>query len=84
MRIAIAAVGFLSIFFAPAWVTLIVGVVLSMRYPAWEVILMGALLDVMWFPTGGFIIVPLGTLLALLIVWACEPLRRELLVGDKG
>ena len=82
MRIVLAFIGFVSVFFAPAWVPLIVVFLLSVRYPAWEAVLIGVCLDVMWLPVSPFFL-PIATSIAIVIVWACEPLRRELLVGDE-
>lgn len=82
MRLILALFGMLSTFVAPAWVPLIVIFLLSVRYPAWEVIVIGLLLDILWQPVDTVFFIPIATTIAIIVVWACEPLRRELLVGD--
>jgi hypothetical protein len=79
----LALIGCASVFVTPAWVPLIFALLLSLRFPAWEAILIGMLIDIMWLSGDAPIFLPLGTLTTIIIVWACEPLRRELLVGDE-
>lgn len=75
-RIFLATAMFVSSLFA-WWVGALFAIALSLRYRAWEVILFGALLDVLWLPNGAFYGVPVATGVALVIVWAFEPLRRQ-------
>lgn len=79
-RLAVAFLGFISIFFLPPFFVFLAIIVLSVRYRAWEVLFMGLLMDFMWTPGGSFMMIfPFATSLAIFIVWALEPLRSELL-----
>lgn len=78
-RIALASIGMVSVFVAPAWVPAVSALVLAIRWRAWEVLAIGALADLMWFPTTILWGIPVATLLAVSLLWLLEPLRNELL-----
>ena len=77
IRIVVAAIGFLSAIFLPWWIPAICIVILALRWRAWEAILLGVFMDLLWLsPASGL---PLFTILAIVIVWIFEPLRKEFL-----
>lgn len=78
MRVGLAIAGFISAFFMPWWVTVILMVGLSIRYRAWEILVMGFIMDALWTPAG-LTYLPLYTMVAIAIVWLFEPLRDQLL-----
>ncbi|MBI5457158.1 hypothetical protein HY971_00310 [Candidatus Kaiserbacteria bacterium] len=78
IRVILALIGFLGIFFAPWWVPLICIIALSLRYPAWEVPIIGLLMDLLWLPGEGFQI-PLFLIGSIALVWVCAPLRSQFL-----
>ena len=78
IRLLIAGVGLLGAFFAPWWVPLICMLALSLRYPAWEVPLIGLVVDMLWLPGDGFHY-PVFTLVGIVFVWLCAPLRAQFL-----
>ena len=54
--------------------------VLAIRYRAIEVLAMGFLLDMLWLPHDSLLFsLPIGTIVAIVIVWGLEPLRLEFL-----
>ncbi len=79
MRILLALFGLVSLFFAPAWVTLVCIVALSVRFRSWEALALGFMMDMLWLPTSPLHGMPLFTLFALGVVWILEPLRLQLL-----
>lgn len=81
MRIALAAVGFVSVFVISPWVTFLVALLLSLRWRAWEVIAMGFFVDALWLPSTAFFGIPFATLIGVALVWFLEPFRNELLLG---
>ena len=81
LRIILAGVGFLSVFFMSPWVTVLCMVLLALRFPAWEVLVFGILIDFLWLPAGITLhSFPLFTIAALTLVWGLHPVRRQLLV----
>lgn len=78
MRVGLSIVGFISAFFMPWWITVIIMIGLSVRYRAWEVLIMGFIMDALWTPAS-LMHVPLYTVIAIVIVWLFEPLRDQLL-----
>lgn len=71
---------FLSALVAPPWVPFLFALILALRFPAWEIILLGVCMDLAWLPTyTSFSSLPLATIVAILLVWGLEPVRRELL-----
>lgn len=80
VRLTLGVLGILGALAAPPWVPLACIVLLALRFDAWEAIFIGLLIDLAWLPThvsaGAF---PLATLMAILVVWGCAPIRRELL-----
>lgn len=80
VRVALVAVGFVGALTAPPWVPLAAIVLLALRFEAWEAVLLGLFADLAWLP--GHVSMhhfPLMTLAAILVVWGCAPIRRELL-----
>ncbi len=75
-RTLLATAMFVSALFV-WWVGAIFALALSLRYRAWEVILFGLFLDVLWLPSGALYGIPVATCVALVVVWAFEPLRRQ-------
>ena len=86
IRILLATVLFAGVIFAPWWVPLIAGAALAVRFRAWEAVAAGILYDLLWMPAPvsftSLESLPLATLIALAAVFALEPLRRQLLIGD--
>lgn len=78
IRIALAALGLVSVFFAPWWVPLICMLVLSVCYPAWEVLVIALVMDLVWLPGTGFEL-PLFLIGGIALVWICAPLRSRFL-----
>lgn len=76
LRILFAGAMFVGALFA-WWVGALFALALALRYRAWEVVLFGALLDIVWLPQGALYGVPVATCVALIVVWALEPLRRQ-------
>lgn len=65
----------------PAWLSVIVMIMLSLRFRAWEVVLIGLATDLLWHPGPGILApLPLFTIGAALLVWGLEPLRKQLLL----
>lgn len=79
MRILFTLSLFVSVLFFPPWVSLILAVLMCVRYRAWEVIVLGVFVDMATLPEVSWSLVPWATLVALILVWGLEPLRRELL-----
>jgi hypothetical protein len=80
MRIAIAAVGFLSAVLGVPWLTALCILALALRYRSWEAVLLGLCVDFMWLPLGlSAFTFPYFTLGAVIFVWAFEPLRMQFL-----
>src|SRR3989344_1238649 len=83
IRPALGLFGLFCAFIAPPWVTLLVMIILALRYRAWEVLVLGLLVDLLWFTPSsveGFTLLPLFTFAGLALVWGFEPLRREFLI----
>ena len=73
---------FVSVIFAPWWVPAIFALALCLRFRAWEVILAGMFMDLYWMPAYiGLHSLPVATIVAILLVFGLEPLRRQLLIG---
>lgn len=83
MRLALAALGFVSIVVFPLWVTCACAGILALRWRAWEAIVMGACLDLVWQPYGPLLhTLPWFTIAALVVVWGFEPLRTQFFVAQ--
>ena len=83
IRIALGVAGIAGALIVAPWVTLLVMIILALRYRAWEVLILGLLVDLLWFTPGsveGFTLLPLFTFAGLALVWGFEPLRREFLI----
>jgi hypothetical protein len=78
LRIFLFCLGIGAALFGPPWLPFVPMVLLSMRFRAWEVFLLGLFTNFLW--AQGFH-VPLYLISSILIVWAFEPLRRELLLS---
>lgn len=78
LRIFLSLLGLFGALFGPAWLPIVPMVLLSMRYRAWEILALGLLVDFLWLPG---IRPPLFLISAIVIVWAFEPLRKELLLS---
>jgi hypothetical protein len=87
LRIALALVCLLGAVFLPWWVPLISAVLLNLRFRAWETILAGMFMDLYWMPSpisfSTLDSIPLATIVAILLVFGLEPLRRQLLIGPE-
>ena len=85
VRITLAIILFASVIFAPPWFAAIFAVALVVRWRAYEVIAAGMLMDFLWLPFSvpflSFHTLPFATLIAITLVFALEPLRRQLLLG---
>ena len=74
--IALATFGAL---FGPWWLPIIAVILLSIRFRAWEVLCIGLVCDFLWLPSGAYW--PYLLFASIIIVWAFEPLRNELLLS---
>jgi hypothetical protein len=86
IRLGVAALMFLSVFFAPPFITAIFAFALAVRWRAWEVIAAGVLMDLLWLPNSiGFSLdhLPAASLISIVLVFGLEPLRRQLLLGPE-
>lgn len=84
IRLVLALALFGAVVFAPWWASLGIAFVLAARFRAWEVLAAGVLYDFLWLPELSFsswLSLPLGTIIALVLILIFEPLRRRLLVG---
>jgi hypothetical protein len=82
LRIALDTIGLIGAVALPFWVPLASILILSLRWRAWEVIVIGFLMDLLWVPPGSFFHLRyLFTTVAIVTVWALEPLRKEFLVS---
>jgi hypothetical protein len=85
VRITFSLALFASVLFAPWWIALILAAALTLRFRAWEVIAAGILYDLLWLPGSvsfsSFEHLPLASIISLVLVFALEPLRRQLLLG---
>ncbi len=80
LRVLLVVVAFLSALAVPPWVPFLCALLLTLRFPAWEVIVLGVFIDLAWLPMNvSLASFPLGTTIALVLVWGLEPVRRELL-----
>jgi hypothetical protein len=77
-RIALVVFGLYSVLFGPFWLPFVSMVLLSLRFRAWEVMALGLFYDFMYAP---HLQLPIFFIVSLCIVWAFEPLRRELLLS---
>jgi len=80
VRPALGLLGLFCAVIAAPWVTLLVMIILALRYRAWEVLVLGLLVDLLWFPGLSQGVFPLFTLAGLALVWGLAPLRREFLI----
>ena len=80
IRIALGVAGIAGALIVAPWVTLLVMIILALRYRAWEVLVLGLLVDLLWFPGLSQGVFPLFTIAGLALVWGFEPLRREFLI----
>jgi len=78
LRIFLFCLGVLAALFGPPWLPLVPVVLLAMRFRAWEVIVLGLFTDFLWAPS---LHIPLFLISSIVIVWAFEPLRKELLLS---
>lgn len=85
IRLVLGIALFVSVLFAPPWVAAIFAFVLAARWRAWEVVAAGAVMDFLWMPVSvsflSFSTIPLSTVIAMVVVFGLEPLRRQLLIG---
>lgn len=81
MRAALSVCALFSALWAPWWATLLFIVLLSSLYSAWEVPVIGFVSDLVWRPViGPLDPFPVMLVTSLVVVWACEPLRKRLFV----
>ncbi len=78
LRVFLALFGFWAALFGPPWLIFIPIVLLSMRFRAGEVMALGLFTDFLWAPA---LHVPLFLISSIVILWAFEPLRKELLIS---
>lgn len=79
IRIALTIVGLWGLVFAHPAVPLLCIVLLSLAYRSFEALALGLLVDFAWQPVGLLHPLPYCTIAAIVIVWALEPLRTQLL-----
>jgi hypothetical protein len=85
-RVLLSLAAVVGVLYAPWWVPAALVLALCVRFRAWEVILIGMFADLFWMPTfvgASFESLPLSTIYALVILFIFEPLRRQLLIGDR-
>ncbi len=78
LRIFLVGFALYAALFGPPWLIFVPFVLLSMRFRAWEIMALGLVTDFLWLPG---LRPPLYLIAAILIVWAFEPLRKELLLS---
>jgi hypothetical protein len=78
LRVGLSLFGICAVIFGPPWLVLVPMALLSMRFRAAEVILIGLFADFLWSPG---LQLPLFLIASIVIVWAFEPLRKELLLS---
>lgn len=87
LRLFLGIVMFWGILFASWWLPLMCAVLLTLRFRAWEVILAGMFMDLYWMPElvtlTSFDSIPMATIIAVVLVFALEPVRRQLLIGPE-
>lgn len=87
IRIALATLLFLSVLFAPPYITALFALVLALRWRAWEVVAAGIFMDFLWLPASvsftSLETLPLASLISIILVIGLEPLRRQLLLGPE-
>jgi hypothetical protein len=87
VRLLVGVVMFWGVLFAPWWVPLICAVLLTLRFRAGEVILAGMFMDLYWMPSlvslTSFDTVPFATIVAIILFFGLEPVRRQLLIGPE-
>jgi hypothetical protein len=82
VRILAVIIAVYGVLFGPVWLPIIVIVLLSVRFRAWEALLVGMSMDLIWMPSASLLpLMPFFTIVALVIVWGFEPLRRELMLS---
>ncbi|QQG37520.1 MAG: hypothetical protein HYS26_02680 [Candidatus Kaiserbacteria bacterium] len=82
-RVVLATLAVLSAVFLSPWLTLILMGLLAFGFRAWEVLLIGLSVDLLWLPAGDLLDpLPIGTLIALALVWGLEPLRSQYLMSQ--
>ena len=79
VRVFLFFFGVYAAVYGPWWLPAVPIVLLSLRFRAWEVPVLGLLVDFLWQPA--VVHVPLYFIFSIGIVWAFEPLRRELLMA---
>lgn len=87
LRAFLGTLCFLSVIFAPWWVTLSIAIIICLRFRAWEVVAAGIFMDLYWMPfsvsLGSWGAFPCATLASIVILIVLEPLRRQLLIGPE-
>ena len=79
VRIFLFFFGIFAALYGPPWLSLIPITLVALRFRAWEALLLGLLVDFLWLSAG--FSWPVFLLASIAIVWAFEPLRRELLIS---
>lgn len=78
IRILLWIAAFISVLYAPWWLTMGFVLAASLRFPAWEMLFVGAWMDFLTLPPElSLHAVPVFTLAALAIVWGFDPIRAE-------
>lgn len=80
VRVALGIAALWSVVLFPPWVTLVFIAALALRFEAIEVLFIGMFIDMLWLSGAYFYPIPLFTIASFVILWALEPLRRELFV----
>lgn len=78
IRVFLSLFGLWAVLFGPSWLPLVPIILLAVRFRSWEAIALGLLMDFLWLPG---LHVPLYLITSIVIVWAFEPLRGELLLS---
>ncbi len=78
IRILLFVFGIYAALYGPWWLPAVPIALVSLRFRAWETMILGLFIDLLWLPAG--VHIPLYTITAIALVWAFEPLRKELLL----
>lgn len=79
MRVLIGCVASYAAIFGFAGLLLVLVIADAVLFSAWEAALIGLFFDLIWQPTFGVFAAPWYTIIALALLWASEPVRREFL-----
>lgn len=79
LRAVLGVLGVVAMF--SGWAGVMLGIILvdTVFFSAWEIVLLALCFDLLWSPLFSLQSLPWYVLLSLALIWAAEPVRRELL-----